>query len=278
VNEIPQIQDIGCTPGACPSELELEQFHLGEGDPIGRAAVKRQVESCAGCTRRMEELTAGFAAFPTLDAPALEARILQGFEGQLPETLKNHLATDVEAKAETKGSWARLLGWLNSPNIRYATVGVGVAVLLSVLMPNTQNKLGIENGIRMKGNLTLKVQRSRGGLVDTVASGEQFQAGDRLRFEVLTPKAGHLLILGKESGGDVYVVYPLKGEGQSAAKPKGRQELPEAVELDGSGGTESLYAIFCPEPFNQGDVAFKAADIITKKKCQSTVFKLNKGP
>jgi hypothetical protein len=278
VNEIPQIQDFGCTPGTCPSELELEQFHLGEGDPVSRAALKRSIDNCAGCTGRLAGLSAGFSAFPHLDAVSLGQRILNDFQGVLPNTMSAHVSVEQGDTGPKKGLWSHLFGWLNLPSVRYATIGVAAAVLLSVLMPQMAKNPNEEPGIRMKGQLTLNVQRSRAGQIEPVHSGDQFKAGDRLRFQVLTPKAGHFLILGKESGGRVYVVYPLEREGKSASKPKGRQELAEAVELDETTGTESLYGVFCPHPFARKDVTFDGAKIVTSSTCQTTTFKLIKTP
>ena len=128
---------------------------------------------------------------------------------------------------------------------------------------------------RVKGGAALNVFLMRGDTVQLVRSGETFYAGDRLRFEIKSASGGHVLILGRESKGDVYVAYPLDEQGSAVLEP-GHREIPGALELDDSLGQEHLYAFVCPESFSASSIQWVGAEPTTPDGCQRSTFILNK--
>jgi hypothetical protein len=100
--------------------------------------------------------------------------------------------------------------------------------------------------VREKGGLSLQVVRLVGDHTERPLSGDAFHAGDRLRFIVDLPSAGHINVLGSEATGGMYVGWPTQEGGATLRSAGKRQELPGAVVLDSSVGRETIYLAFCP--------------------------------
>jgi hypothetical protein len=85
-----------------------------------------------------------------------------------------------------------------------------------------------------------------------VVSGEQIAPGDEIGFEVRAARPGHLLVVGVDALGSVYIGYPQDGGGESAPHAASGlpEALPEALAFDDVPGRELLVAIRCDAPFS----------------------------
>jgi hypothetical protein len=72
--------------------------------------------------------------------------------------------------------------------------------------------------------------------------------GDRLRFELSASGPSHVAILSHDGAGAVSVYYPT---GKRSARFDALRDhaLESSVELDDTLGEETVYALFCAEPF-----------------------------
>jgi hypothetical protein len=125
----------------------------------------------------------------------------------------------------------------------------------------------------------LTVFRKRGEQVTEAVSGDAFRAGDRVRFQVSAPSAGHVLILGVESNGDSYMAFPSTGPEKSQPISEPDAMLPGAMELDDSPRTEWLHLVYCPQPFSRDRVkaSKQSPDKVTiPKGCSKDTFEMRK--
>ena len=235
----------------------LDRLHWGELAPEQAAQLHEHVSGCDDCRRRMQLRRKGFAAFDELDPDALRARI------------------EASVRAETARSRRRWYG-------RLAPVGLAaalVALVLLVVLPRTAPRHGTGTGeIRAKGGFGMRIFRERRGRVESVLSGETFHPGDRLRFMVDLPRAGHLMIVGMEHSGRLYPCYPADGSSTSRRVEAGSgQVLAGAVRLDESVGEEWIFAVLCEGPFSIEKLrAAGDGGIEVPEGCVTRSFKMNK--
>ena len=272
------IEDYGCKRGTCPSELEMEQRLLDELGPLERAALDRSVAACEGCRARFDALSAGFAAFPDLDADALQGRILAGLgETALPPAIAAAAdalgANPAAAAVSTASLWDRLRGLFRQPGFQVSLGVAAAAVIFLIVKPDVSPDTP---GVRMKGTLSMVVHRERDGVAAQIMSGEHVREGDRLRFEVTAAEPGHLMVLGREASGATYLVYPLAGGGRSVPQPAGRKALPGSVALDASQGRERLFTVWCPEAFERDAVKLSDRGAAAIDGCSVAIFEMNK--
>jgi hypothetical protein len=153
--------------------------------------------------------------------------------------------------------------------VRHIAIVAATAAAVFILVPRPEV-------VTSKGGLGLVVYRERGGDVDKTLSGEQFQPGDRLRFEVELPRPGQLMIVGVEADGDTFPCYTSESERSVIQVETTKQVLPGAVELDDSRGKEQLHAILCRTPFSFDDVRVEEGRVVSPPDCMSTPFILDK--
>lgn len=231
----------------CPSELALDRYELGELDPEGRA----HVDGCAQCKRRLAARHAEFRAIP--DRDAILRRI--------------HTETASAPKRAAKARWSGLIGMV---------MGVGSAAAVIALVVRVGPPRDT-TGIKGSGAPVLSVFREHGGQVEEAKSGERFDAGDRLRFQVDLPSPSQVMIVGVESSGSMYVCYPDVSSTTARALPAGdRQLLPGAVRLDRSSGRETLYLVACERPFGKDVLKPSAGALATPDGCKTARFELLK--
>lgn len=250
-------------PG-CPSDLTLDRLHAGELGDAQAASLRQHISQCAVCPDRMTARQAGFAALSDVD----ERKLLAGIRRKLdesPATLHS-----------------RVLGWLRrrSAPLSVAAGLAAVAVLLLARSPTVPGPDIGPDSTREKGGLSISVFRWVDGRAQQAISGDHFVTGDRIRFVIDLPSAGQVAVLGVEPQGGLYVAWPT--DGGDAQRPAGKQqELPGAVELDGSSGKETLYLVLCPSTAPAPAVACKAARDGSAapdcpRGCQRTPFVLHK--
>ena len=240
----------------CPSDLQLDRLHAGELGAEAARALNEHITGCEACPVRLQARRSGFDAFAEVDPRAL----LAGIRGRLH--------SDDQAERAPLRRWLRRFG-------RYGMIAAPLAAAAAALLianfsgpPATGGDPATEaTGTRLKGGLALHVYRQVQGRSEQMMSGERFAPGDRLRFAVDLPRSGAISILGIESDGDLYVVWPdganvgasvganvganvsaHVGTDAAVARPAGNnQELPGAVSLDSSPGKETLYLVHCPD-------------------------------
>lgn len=212
----------------CPSDFTLDQLHIDALIGAEQIRVEAHCAGCATCSARMAERSAGFDLFTEIDERAILAR----------------LQTERAAVGQTLGS--RFKAWL-VPIFAVAAAGAAAAIVL-MRGPATTGPIGIDPEItRVKGEIALRVYRERAGVATEAQSGDIFQAGDRLMFEVDVNAKGHLTIYGVEPTGAIYTAWPQAEHAGQAVRDVGpAQRLPGAVSLDATTGREVLHAVLCP--------------------------------
>jgi hypothetical protein len=215
----------------CPSDLLLDRFAVDALKDDAQRQVSAHVQACEICAGRMAARREGFAAFPDLD----ERKLLSAIRRR----------TDEEGVAEPQAPVATDAAW----------------------RPDTTNS---PDSVRLKGGLALHVYRQRGDGAEELLSGDRCRPCDRLRFAVDLPKDGQISVIGIDQRGELYTAWPLAAESHAVATklPQGRgQELPGAVTLDESLGTETLYLVHCPQA--QAAPGCKSAGPSAEPSCPS---------
>jgi hypothetical protein len=97
-----------------------------------------------------------------------------------------------------------------------------------------------------------------------VATGDVVSPGDRLGFRAWALTDGHLLIIGQDELGHTYGCWPQAHSARASDPQAARavplprtdtpQVLPTAMRFDDVPGTETITAIFCPDPFGFVDL------------------------
>jgi len=139
--------------------------------------------------------------------------------------------------------------------------------------------IGIDRDVvRPKGGLSIALIREHRGEVARVESGETFHPGDRARFEITLPVAGHVRVIGVEAGGAIYPCVPVDLAApapwiEATTKPL---LLDDTVAFDASLGREQIYVVRCPRPFTVDDLHTRGADLDLPAGCESARFSLEK--
>ena len=79
-------------------------------------------------------------------------------------------------------------------------------------------------------------------------TGDPLPPHARLRFEIVHDQAGYAAIVGVDSAQVVSVYFP--SSGNAAAYDPSTSELPGAIEVDDTPGSETFYALFSKRPFD----------------------------
>ncbi len=237
----------------CPSELTLDDLHLGTLPAPEKARVETHAAGCEHCTARLATRSQGFAAFESVDADALFNRI-----------------ADAATPEPEPSLFTRFLDWLMTPQ-GLGAVALAAACLVAVNVLNAPTPAGVTDdpGIRAKGGPGLHVFVHRDGRAQEAVSGDTFHAGEVLRFVVDAKTAGHGLILYQDSKGAQSTAWPLGAEASVPVAAGDKQELEGGVELDQSAGRERLTFVLCPQPFTVDQIP---------PTCPRTAFELEKSP
>ena len=272
-----------CRRDACPSELELEQYGLGELEPIARVAVENAVKECSGCAARLALLSKGFEQFTQLDAEQMLSQISKATEGAV---LPRQIAQALNETAPKKGQesvFSRILSWLTKPFLVPVMVGAAALIVYVTRAPEAPNGASPQaidqtdlGGVRIKGQAIFEVYRARAGQIDTPSTGSSFKAGDRIRFRIKTQDKSFVMILGREASQNVYTAFPMDSE-QAQPVEIGRTDLPGSLELDDSVGKETLAAVICKKPFKRSDVTWHLDKAPVIADCQVALFVMDKG-
>ena len=137
---------------------------------------------------------------------------------------------------------------------RATTAAIGVvlaaAVALAVVIPRTARTTAAEDTVRAKGTAFAGFfvahgdRVRRGGLSETVSSGDRIELFTTTPAAAATSEAGWFAAVSEDAAG-VRTTY-------IEARPivPGREQLlPMSIELDATAGREQVTAIFCPHAF-----------------------------
>lgn len=241
----------------CASDLVLEAWAAGELSEARAAEVQGHVQRCARCSGRhalhLRERAEFLEAAPSFEAhasligrPALELASAEGMKvARLP--------------------------------IRRATVWAGgalsaCAVLWLMLRPGVET---LET--RSKGAAHVAYYVKRGAHVHRGALREPLRAGDQLRFTYSSDRARFFALLDVDSRG-ARVYYP-SGTRAIALAAGSAVPLDFGIELDDSVGSERVYAVFCPEPFEleplRAELA-RSGELRAPSGCQIDITEIEK--
>ena len=217
------------------TDLALDQL-VEEGSLDGTEA---HLEACAVCRDRL-------AAANAFELPVPVADEKRG----LPPQASVAAPPAQPAAANRPWMWAALL-----------VTAAAAAVLLGINVLSSGDP-GEPDGIRVKGvAVGLQVFRDEGDTSERLRSGDVIAAGDRLGFRVRNRTEGHLMIIGVDARSEGYLCYPqgLDGASEQVEAAPVATQLPEAIRMDATPGSERLVAIFCKNAFDYDDVI---ADLI----------------
>lgn len=147
---------------------------------------------------------------------------------------------DAIEPAPRPGRFARWQRWWIAAGTFAAAAA---AVLLLIVFRGGGGQREDDLGIKGDG-VTLVLHAPSGRL----ASGDTVAPGDRIRFEVLAPRAGYVAIVGIDGTGMATVYVPEHDRDPVRIEPS-RGLLPGAIELDATPGEERFYALFSAAPF-----------------------------
>ena len=106
-------------------------------------------------------------------------------------------------------------------------------------------------GVRSKGTLIVEAFCKRGDRVFPVKDGDDFLAGDRLRFAYTKDQPGVLVVFGVDDTGRIFPYYRDDALIGVNAPPGGAVMLPESVELDDHRGWERVFSLWSPAPLGE---------------------------
>ncbi len=203
---------------ACPSRLALSHWEASsEGERAAELGL--HVQSCAQCAAVIEDLASSRA-------------LLLGAD---PDEISRRAAEAILATVRTRQHKRRWLQWL-AP----ALLVPAAAALLVLAKPALQSGQG--DGV--KGGLIVETYCKRGNKVFVAQDGQDFLAGDRLRFAYTNGHTGYLLIFAVDDKGEVFPYYQEGSLSGMYAEAGARVLLPGSVELDGHQGWERIFALW----------------------------------
>jgi len=231
----------------CPSVLAFDRWLSGELPKFDKKTATH-IEGCEGCK-------------------ALRAGLLADREHFLRETNVPHLATALLGRAATEHAEGFFLRWIRR---LFPAMGIAAAVATAVVvaLPLTKTSPLEDTGVipveapviaplpveptRTKGTLSLSlfVKRARSDETGSLHLGDPLASGDRVRFALTGSAGSQVAVFGIDTTGQISTYYPADETGKSAAAILDeRGLLPNAVELDGTPGTEVIVALRCDQPF-----------------------------
>ncbi len=234
------------TDGTPPTDWTLERFVAGDLPTEEARALRERIASDPALKARVEGLRGGFA--PDVDADAMFAQIRTrvGERAPTPEDAAHLLGQRATRPPARSPFWRRLL-------LVTGPLAIAAVALLMARPPSPSDPTDV---VRAKGGLVLTVYRAVEGGAEVVHPGARLVPGDRLRFSVDVPRAGHLAVLGVDAARQVALLHPAGGEAAPRVEAARGVELPRAVSLDGTPGDEAIWAILCDAPFEPGSIAW----------------------
>ncbi len=189
----------------------LHRYRLGESDPAERESIRRHLDACPRCAKRLR-----------LQEAAREAFVLE----PVPPPLRGG-----------PPARQRFLPWAIPALVAAA------AVVLVVLLPQGGPGSSRPGEIRTKGELTameVVAERADGPVV--LAPGARVVPGDRLQIRFDPGPYPWAAFAGQDGSGAIEVFRVL------GVEPGPLRPAPFALELDDTPGDEQLFVIFADAP------------------------------
>ncbi|MBM4355991.1 MAG: hypothetical protein FJ109_19750 [Deltaproteobacteria bacterium] len=261
----------------CLSDLALEKLVAADGweGPLGEPE-RTHLRECDRCARRLAEarsLEAEFAdqvlpstvavvraEFATLEAGTGTEAARGGDIGRYP----GESGMLQRPKPLTPVSKRSLTELLRLPDWRRVVLfGAAAAACCLVLLivrptgngPPVPGSSGPEDSyVGQRGAATMVVHVKRGDRVMPYEPGTALHPGDRLRIVPVAPERKHLLLLLRDAGGRVQILYPWAGSTSGPLPPPG-EALPGSFGLDAVLGDEVLVGLASDAPVEAAPIA-----------------------
>jgi hypothetical protein len=222
-------------PEQCVSDLRFDALAAGEIDETGRRALEQHVASCIRCQARGRAL----------------AELRERFDAQQP----GRVPADRRDWADRSASGVRAKplaparSWSLAATVAVAAAAAGTLAFVAIRDASRSGALPTVASAteRAKGSEHIGFFIKRGDQVQRGTREQSVQPGDQLRFLYSAPRARYLAIVSLDSARQVSVFYPAS-ERAERIEPGIEVALPSAVALDGTGGEERVYALFCDTP------------------------------
>ncbi|MBN2576350.1 MAG: DUF4384 domain-containing protein [Deltaproteobacteria bacterium] len=213
---------------ACPSRIEISRW---EAEPACErpADFTSHVAGCARCAAVLEDIGSARSFLLGADPEQASARAARAI-------------VERARQRRDKRRWLRIL----APAF---LVPAAAALLFATKPALFLAGQGEHGSTGVKGGLVLETYCKRGEQVLPAVDGQDFLAGDRLRFAYTCARPGYLLVFGVDDQGRIFPYYE---EGVLAgvfAEAGARVLLPGSVELDGHRGWERVYALWSETQF-----------------------------
>lgn len=220
------------------SQETLDLLQLAALPPAATTSARTHLGACPSCAQRLSALEA--------DARHFEQFV---FARSLPK---------VEAKARPAGLFS-LFTWKAWVPALGLAAALGVVGVMKVSVdgggPGTGSQTEDEVYIGLKGGPQLAVYGLHGaGEAFQVQPDATLKPKDRLRFVVRPAGAKWVMVASRDGAGAFSVYHPFGAQGPAQLTGAPKVELPGAVELDDTAGTEQLVAVFSEAPFTAADV------------------------
>jgi hypothetical protein len=219
------------------------------------------IKECGACAAVVAEI--GSARQELLgDAPDFQSQIAaRAIAARMAERRRN--------------SWWR---WVLPVTLTPLAAGATLFLVVSqgVLSPTshtTQNKPG---AVRSKGGLVVEAFCKREDRIFPVKDGDDYVAGDRLRFAYTKDLPGILMVFGVDDSGRVFPYYRDDALAGINAPPGAEVMLPESVELDDHHGWERIFALWTAAPL--GEDAIRAAVTAALAEAQGDIRQTSRLP
>jgi hypothetical protein len=221
---------------ACPSRLDLSRWEA-EPERERPAALAEHVQSCARCAAVFQDIASARLFLLGDDAATASTRAARQIIAAVGERRRRR-------------PWLRFL-------VPAMLVPAAALVLLAVKPSWLTRGAAGRSSISIKGGLVVETYCKRGDQIFPARDGQDFLAGDRLRFAYTAARPGYLVLFGVDDQGTVFPYYPEGALVGFHAEAGARVLLPDSVELDGHHGWERIYAVWSEAQL--GDAAIRSA-------------------
>lgn len=241
----------------CVPALELVRWEAkpeAERSPEASAHLR----TCGRCAAALAEL-----------ASARQELLGTDPQGQSLAAARAILASVAERRR--KAWWRLVLPLTLTPVVAAAAVLLVVsrgALSPPALAPNQNSGAArhVPGTVRAKGALLVEAFCKRGESVFPVKDGDDFVAGDRLRFAYTKDQPGVLLVFGVDDTGRVFPYYRDDVLTGVSAPPGSEVMLPESVELDAHHGWERVFALWTPVSLGEEVIRAAVAETLAAGK------------
>ena len=207
----------------CPSRFELSRWET-EPECERPIDVTSHVGTCARCAEVFADIANARALLLGADPGLASARAARA----ILETARQR---------RSKRRWLQFL----APAFLVPAVAALLLFVRPSLLPHGFDK---HAATVVKGGLVVETYCKRGDKVLPALDGQDFLAGDRLRFAYTHDKPGYLLVFGVDDQGGIFPYYQESTLAGAYVEAGARVLLPGSVELDGHRGWERIFMVW----------------------------------